>query len=82
MAGVGGINLSNQRRRMALNLKTAVKGDQNGAGAQHPKRFWADAPFSIPRLPFLGSWAYLLVNPPRTAGLAELLLQLRQVTIK
>jgi hypothetical protein len=36
------------------NLKTAVKGDRNGAGAQKPKRFWADAPFSTPQLPFLG----------------------------
>jgi hypothetical protein len=34
-------------------LKTAVKGDQNGAGAQRPKRFWADAPFSTPQLLFL-----------------------------
>jgi hypothetical protein len=37
-----------------LNLQTAVKGDQNGAGAQKPKRFSADAPFSTPQLPFLG----------------------------
>jgi hypothetical protein len=36
-------------------LKTAVKGDQTGAGAQKPKRFWADAPFSTLQLPFLGS---------------------------
>jgi hypothetical protein len=41
--------------RAGFNLKTAVKGDQNGAGAQKPKRFWADAPSSPPQLPFLGS---------------------------
>jgi hypothetical protein len=39
---------------VVFNLKMAVKGDRNGAGAQNPKRFWADAPFSIPQLPFLG----------------------------
>jgi hypothetical protein len=35
-------------------LKTAVKGDENGAGAQTPMRLWADAPFSTPHLLTLG----------------------------
>jgi hypothetical protein len=35
-------------------LKITVKGDHNGAAAQKPKPFWADAPFSTPQQPFLG----------------------------
>jgi hypothetical protein len=58
-------------------LKTAGKGGQNGAVAQKPKRFLADALFSTPQLSFFG---VTLLQKEKLYGCASRSLELEKKT--